>query len=78
MICYIFYHTNMYMYILQLIWYLQCYRQKSSGNIQQESILVPSLQGGLSLEFERSDSTRSIRLVLYELLYIASQVQYTV
>lgn len=33
------------------------------------------MQSGLALEFERSESTRRIRLVLSELLYIASQIQ---
>ncbi|XP_078032899.1 integrator complex subunit 2 [Augochlora pura] len=49
-------------------------RQKL-GSLQRDSVLAQSLQSGLALEFERSESTRRIRLVLSELLYIASQVQ---
>ncbi|CAK9813155.1 Integrator complex subunit 2 [Anthophora plagiata] len=49
-------------------------RQKM-GSLQRDSILTQSLQSGLALEFERSESTRRIRLVLSELLYIASQIQ---
>lgn len=45
------------------------------GSLQRDSVLTQSLQSGLALEFERSESTRRIRLVLSELLYIASQVQ---
>jgi integrator complex subunit 2 len=48
-------------------------RQKM-GSTQADSILVHSLQNPLSLEFERSDSTRRLRLVLSEILYISSQV----
>lgn len=49
-------------------------RQKL-GSAQSDSILVQSLQNGLALEFERSDSTRRLRLVLSEVLYISSQQQ---
>ncbi|XP_066600597.1 integrator complex subunit 2 [Prorops nasuta] len=49
-------------------------RQKL-GNAHGDSILTQSLQSGLALEFERSESTRRIRLVLSEILYIASQIQ---
>ncbi|XP_043267070.1 integrator complex subunit 2 [Venturia canescens] len=49
-------------------------RQKH-GNSQSDSILAQSLQGGLALEFERSESTRRIRLVLSEILFISSQIQ---
>ncbi|PNF24457.1 Integrator complex subunit 2 [Cryptotermes secundus] len=48
-------------------------RQKL-GSSQSESILIQSLQNGLALEFERSDSTRRLRLVLSELLFISSQI----
>ncbi|XP_046387078.1 integrator complex subunit 2 [Ischnura elegans] len=48
-------------------------RQKL-GNTQQESVLVQSLQSSMALEFERSDSTRRLRLVLSEILFIQSQV----
>jgi integrator complex subunit 2 len=48
-------------------------RQKL-GSSQSDSILIQSLQNGLALEFERSDSTRRLRLVLSELLFISSQV----
>lgn len=47
-------------------------RQKL-GSSQSESILIQSLQNGIALEFERSDSTRRLRLVLSELLFISSQ-----
>lgn len=50
------------------------YRQKI-GSTQSDSVLAQSLPSGLALEFERSESTRRIRLVLSELLFIASQVQ---
>ncbi|KAK2582438.1 hypothetical protein KPH14_004748 [Odynerus spinipes] len=49
-------------------------RQKLGG-IQADSVLAQSLQSGLALEFERSESTRRIRLVLSEILFIASQIQ---
>ncbi|XP_068086623.1 integrator complex subunit 2 [Anabrus simplex] len=48
-------------------------RQKL-GSSQTDSVLVQSLQNGLALEFERSDSTRRLRLVLSELLLISSQL----
>ncbi|XP_015117124.1 integrator complex subunit 2 [Diachasma alloeum] len=48
-------------------------RQKL-GNTQGDSILAQSLQSGLALEFERSESTRRIRLVLSELLFVSSQI----
>lgn len=48
-------------------------RQKL-GSSQSDSILIQSLQNGLALEFERSDSTRRLRLVLSELLFISSQI----
>lgn len=38
-------------------------------------MLAQSLQSGLALEFERSESTRRIRLVLCEILLIAAQIQ---
>ncbi|KAG8239355.1 hypothetical protein J437_LFUL018609, partial [Ladona fulva] len=48
-------------------------RQKI-GTTQQDSLLVQSLQSSMALEFERSDSTRRLRLVLSEILFIQSQV----
>ncbi|XP_071448160.1 integrator complex subunit 2 [Hetaerina americana] len=48
-------------------------RQKL-GNTQQESILAQSLNTSMALDFERSDSTRRLRLVLSELLFIQSQI----
>lgn len=56
-------HFNMY----------NIFRQKL-GSTQADSVLIHSLQNPLSLEFERSDSTRRLRLVLSEILYISSQV----
>ncbi|KAH0557626.1 integrator complex subunit 2 [Cotesia glomerata] len=49
-------------------------RQKI-GNTQGDSILAQSVQGGLAQEFERSESTLRIRLVLSELLFVSSQIQ---
>lgn len=43
--------------------------------MQSDSILAQSLQSALILEFERSDANRRIRLVLSEILFIASQIQ---
>ncbi|RZF41357.1 hypothetical protein LSTR_LSTR000071 [Laodelphax striatellus] len=49
-------------------------RQKF-GSAHTDSFLIQSLQNGLALEFERSDSTRRLRLVLSELLFVQAQVQ---
>lgn len=49
-------------------------RQKS-GSSQNESVLISNLPDGLALEYERSDMTRRLRLVLSELLFIQSQIQ---
>lgn len=54
---------------------LYCFRKKA-GNAQGDSVLAQSIDSGLALEFERSDSTRRLRLVLCELLFIASQVRF--
>lgn len=48
-------------------------RQKL-GSAHTDSILVQSLPNGLALEFERSDSTRRLHLVLSELLFISAQL----
>lgn len=48
-------------------------RQKV-GTSQNESVLISSLTNGLALEYERSDMTRRLRLVLSEILFIQSQV----
>ena len=45
------------------------------GNTHSDSILAQSLQSGLALEFERSEASRRIRLVLSEILFIASQIR---
>ena len=43
-------------------------RQKREGGVLADSILISALTSGPSLEFERSDATRKLRLVLSELL----------
>ena len=43
-------------------------RQKREGGVLADSILISNLTSGPSLEFERSDATRKLRLVLSELL----------
>lgn len=60
-----------------LISLLNCcflFRQKQGSSVT-DSVLV-QVPNGLSLEFERTDSTRRLRLVLYEVLMIQSQVGY--
>lgn len=57
-----------------LFTFLQLFRQKS-GSLQSDSVLIQNLQGGLALEFERCESSRRIRLVLGEILYILYQVK---
>ncbi|KAK9745533.1 Integrator complex subunit 2 [Popillia japonica] len=49
-------------------------RQKAGSNLT-ESALIGNLPNGLALEYERSDMTRRLRLVLSELLFIQSQIQ---
>nr|CAG4640631.1 EOG090X0154 [Eulimnadia texana] len=49
-------------------------RQKL-GNQTEDSFLIQSLSQGLALEFERSDATRRLRLLLSELLTIMSQAK---
>lgn len=49
--------------------------RQRSGTSQSDSILINSLTNGLALEYERSDMTRRLRLVLSELLFIQSQIQ---
>lgn len=51
-------------------------RQKA-GTSLTDSVLIGSLPSGLALEYERSDMTRRLRLVLSELLFIQSQIQET-
>jgi len=53
------------------------YRQKQ-GTTHGDSILIQGLPNGLALEFERSDATRRLRLVLSEILFINSQVSFSV
>ncbi|KAK7794932.1 hypothetical protein R5R35_005903 [Gryllus longicercus] len=48
-------------------------RQKL-GSSHTDSILLQSAPSSLALEFERSDSTRRLQLVLSELLFISSQL----
>lgn len=49
-------------------------RQKIGSNLN-DSVLIGNLPNGLALEYERSDMTRRLRLVLSELLFIQSQIQ---
>ena len=44
------------------------------GSAAGDSVLVPSLNLAPALEFERSDATRRLRLVLSELIVIMGQV----
>ena len=44
------------------------------GNTSGDSVLISNLNIGPALEFERSDATRRLRLVLSELLAIMGQV----
>lgn len=46
------------------------------GGTQSESVLISQLDQGLSLEFERSDCARRIRLVLSEIFFILGQVRF--
>ncbi|KAK7576672.1 hypothetical protein V9T40_012958 [Parthenolecanium corni] len=49
--------------------------RKKSGNSQSDGVLAQSFENRLSLEFERSDSTRRLHLVLSELLSVSCQMQ---
>lgn len=51
------------------------FRQKLGGGNQNESVLVQNLANGLALEFECSDPTRRLRLLLSELLLVMAQVK---
>ena len=53
------------------------FRQKLGGGNQSESVLVQNLANGLALEFECSDPTRRLRLLLSELLLVMAQVRFT-
>ncbi|XP_077292216.1 integrator complex subunit 2 [Arctopsyche grandis] len=48
-------------------------RQKPASS-RQESFLIQNIVNGLATEFERSDPTRRVRLVLSELLQMQSQI----
>ncbi|XP_021962074.1 integrator complex subunit 2 isoform X2 [Folsomia candida] len=48
-------------------------RQKL-GNREQDSILVQNLSQGITLEFEKAEGTRKLRLILSEILFILSQM----
>ncbi|XP_042876307.1 integrator complex subunit 2-like isoform X2 [Penaeus japonicus] len=50
-------------------------RQKLGGGNQNESVLVQNLANGLALEFECSDPTRRLRLLLSELLLVMAQIR---
>ncbi|KAK2149074.1 hypothetical protein LSH36_469g02035 [Paralvinella palmiformis] len=47
------------------------------GGTQTESTLISQLEQGLTLDFERSDAARKLRLLLSELLFIMSQMKET-
>ncbi|KAG0711639.1 Integrator complex subunit 2 [Chionoecetes opilio] len=51
------------------------FRQKLGGGNQSESVLVQNLANGLALEFECSDPTRRLRLLLSELLLVMAQIR---
>lgn len=73
----IYYQSNsflMRLVIQQLCYVIVLLRQKK-GNVQGDSILAQSLPSALILDFERSDANRRIRLVLSEILFIASQIE---
>ena len=46
------------------------------GNQLEDSVLIQSLPQGHALEFERSDPTRKLRLLLSELLVLVAQVNF--
>ena len=50
-------------------------RAKVGGSTSAESVLMGNLTLGAALDFERSDATRRLRLVLSELLAIIGQVK---
>ena len=50
-------------------------RAKVGGSTSAESVLMGNLTLGAALDFERSDATRRLRLVLSELLAIMGQVK---
>ena len=50
--------------------------RRKVGGSATGSVLVESLQNGLALEFERSEPSRRLRLVLSELLRIMNQVSF--
>lgn len=57
------------------IFYPNFYFRQKRGSLQSDSVLLKSNQNlPPSLEFERSDSTSRLRLVLGELLYVSSQI----
>ena len=64
----VFLHTHSFSGILN-------FRQKLGGGNQNESVLVQNLANGLALEFECSDPTRRLRLLLSELLLVMAQVR---
>ena len=50
-------------------------QRKLEGSANTHSVLVESLNGGLALEFERSEPPRRLRLVLREILRIMNKVR---
>ena len=53
-------------------------RKKAGGGANAPSVLVESLDHGMALEFERSEPSRRLRLILSEILRIVSQVSFMV
>lgn len=49
-------------------------RRKAGGGTNAPSVLIESLESGMALEFERSEPSRRLRLILSEMLRIVSQV----
>ncbi|XP_074643073.1 integrator complex subunit 2-like [Tubulanus polymorphus] len=49
-------------------------RAKLGGNMT-DSMLISNLQNGIAIEYERSDATRKLRLLLSEILFVLGQIR---